>query len=336
LVMDNAKAVRKQGSAADRVRLDEYFESIRSVEQRIEATMTPQKRWINQGKFPLERPAPGVPATHAEHVRLMMDGRSSGLHLLVEQPNNAFLERNERDPEGNLYKLIWYGQGIVGQHEKKTNPTSTHNDLIEFVNGLRSKSGAAQWAFIEQELNVDEFINYYAVNMCIQNWDGFFNNYFTYHDTGRTGRWEIYPWDEDKTWGDFDGASGRHDWYSMPLTFGMNGDQPPGSRAQSGARSPRFNFRAGAMWWRPPGWFSGPLLANAEFRKRFLARLRVVTETLFTPERMNSLIDALEQRLEPEIAPAELKQFRNDIQSFRDQVIGRRKFILSELDKETK
>jgi len=53
LVMNDAQAIRKQGSASDRVRLDEYFESVRSVEQRIEASMKPQKRWINQGKFPL-------------------------------------------------------------------------------------------------------------------------------------------------------------------------------------------------------------------------------------------------------------------------------------------
>jgi hypothetical protein len=73
LVKDSASSVRRQGSAADRVRLDEYFESVRSVEQRLEAAMHPQKRWINEGKFPLERPAPGVPATHSEHLRLMLD-----------------------------------------------------------------------------------------------------------------------------------------------------------------------------------------------------------------------------------------------------------------------
>ena len=63
LVREQAKAVRKQGSSGDRVRLDEYFESVRSVEQRLEASLRPQKRWINQGKFPLERPGPGIPAT---------------------------------------------------------------------------------------------------------------------------------------------------------------------------------------------------------------------------------------------------------------------------------
>jgi hypothetical protein len=73
LVLEDARSLRRRGSAADQARLDEYFESVRSVEQRIEASMRPQKRWINQGKFPLDRPAPGIPDTHPEHLRLMMD-----------------------------------------------------------------------------------------------------------------------------------------------------------------------------------------------------------------------------------------------------------------------
>ena len=135
------------------------------------------------------------------------------------------------------------------------------------------------------------FINYFAVNMCIQNWDGFFNNYFTYHDTGGTGQWEIYPWDEDKTWGDYDGASARYDWYTLPLTFGMN----------DGGSTRRNTRRGFDGWWRPPGFFSGPLLANAEFRQRFLARLREICQTIFTEAKMFPIIDALEKRLEPEI-----------------------------------
>lgn len=73
LLREQSKAVRSQGSAGDRVRLDEYFESVRSVETRLEAALRPQKRWINQGKFPLERPGPGIPPTRQEHLRLMMD-----------------------------------------------------------------------------------------------------------------------------------------------------------------------------------------------------------------------------------------------------------------------
>src|SRR5580698_932795 len=73
LVRDQAKSLQKEGSSGDRVRLDEYFESVRSVEQRLQAQLRPQKRWINQGKFPLERPGPGIPASRPEHMRLMMD-----------------------------------------------------------------------------------------------------------------------------------------------------------------------------------------------------------------------------------------------------------------------
>jgi len=73
LVRDQARSLRSMGSSTDRVRLDEYFESVRSVEQRMQAALRPQKRWINQGKFPLERPGPGIPASRPEHMRLMMD-----------------------------------------------------------------------------------------------------------------------------------------------------------------------------------------------------------------------------------------------------------------------
>jgi len=73
VVREQAKSLRHRGSSSDQVRLDEYFESVRSVERRLEASMRPQKRWINEGKFPLDRPRPGIPDTHAEHVRLMLD-----------------------------------------------------------------------------------------------------------------------------------------------------------------------------------------------------------------------------------------------------------------------
>ena len=73
LVMEDAKSLRAKGSARDKVKLDEYLESVRSVEQRIEASLKPQKRWINEGKFEVARPGPGIPQTHLEHVRLLLD-----------------------------------------------------------------------------------------------------------------------------------------------------------------------------------------------------------------------------------------------------------------------
>lgn len=271
----------------------------------------------------------GVPAPRAGHWRVTVNGRDLGWQLVFEQINENFLARRGRDDSGRLYKLLWYGRGVEGQHEKKTDLDGDHGDLLDVLEGLHAASDpAAQWTFIERHFNVTNFLNYYVVGMCLQNWDGFFNNYFTYHDTGGTGRWEIYPWDQDKTWGDHHGLREGESWYTMPLTYGMAGDRPPGMGPGGGGRG-----RGGTpSWWRGPGWFSGPLLANPEFRRRFLARLGEVCRTGFTPEVMGPRVDDLAARLEPEMADeAARAELRGYLQSVRDQLVHRRAFILTEL-----
>lgn len=277
-----------------------------------------------------------VAAPHSEHVRLWVDDRELHYYLLVEQPNEQFLRRNGRDPRGDLYKLIWYQRGLVAQHEKKINVSSGHKDLLALVEGLNHTSGAEQWDFIQQNFNVDALINYYAVNMLIQNWDGFWNNYFAYHDPRPGGKWELIPWDEDKTWGYYDGSSRLYSWYEMPLTMGMKGDRPP--------RNSFFErvFWQGHGWWRPPGHFSGPILANPEFRRRFLSRVRDLCHTVFTSESMAPVIERLAERVRPEVEirartlridpRGALREFDNDIRSFHAQVNGRRRFLLEELE----
>lgn len=208
---------------------------------------------------------------------------------------------------------------------------------MKLVEQLQRATGEPQWQLIQEHFNVEEFINYYAVNMCLQNWDGFFNNYFVYHDLKPGGKWEIIPWDEDKTWGEYDGGPGDYSWYAMPMPMGMAGDQPPGDLRSRFQRGP---FGA-SMWWRPPGWFSGPLLANPEFRKRFLARLKELCDTVFTEREFLPVILALERRLRPEVEfraqalgqdpEAALTEFSRHMASFQRQLVNRRKFILGEL-----
>ncbi|MFV0444882.1 MAG: DUF1552 domain-containing protein [Planctomycetaceae bacterium] len=73
LVRDEANSLKRKVGATDRGKLDEYLESIRSIERRIETSMQPQQRWINVGRFDVPRPGPGIPESHPEHVRLMLD-----------------------------------------------------------------------------------------------------------------------------------------------------------------------------------------------------------------------------------------------------------------------
>lgn len=75
-VLADANDVRKQISKSDQRKLDEYLDSVREVEQRIEQA---GKRGELQGWKPtldkpnVPRPADGIPQDIAEHMRLMCD-----------------------------------------------------------------------------------------------------------------------------------------------------------------------------------------------------------------------------------------------------------------------
>ena len=280
----------------------------------------------------------GMAAEQSYHVRLWHNGRPLGYHLLVEQPNRAFLRRNNIRDDGNLYKILWYERGVVGQHEKKTHTREGHDDVVALVDSLEKSKGLAQWDVIRKHFDVEQVINYFAVNMVLSHWDGFFNNYFTYHDIKGAGKWTMYPWDQDQTWGIAMGSGSV--FYDMPITFGMEGDTPPGQR-QAPPRGRGFGFGGGGPgWWRPPGYFSGPLLANPQFRKLFLARTREILETIYTETVFGPIIEAMADRLRDEVRlraqlvrenpDRALERFERDLRDRREHIRKRSEFLLAQ------
>jgi hypothetical protein len=282
----------------------------------------------------------GVPAPEAGHIRIWHNGQLRGYHLLIEQINKAFLARRRRDTDGDLFKLLWYGRGIVGQHEKKTNPLTGHTNLLALIAALEQTRGDEQWQLIRKHFNVEEVASYFAANHLIANWDGFHNNHFVYEDIKGIGKWELFPWDLDKTFGDYDGAPRDYAWYDLPLTYGMQGEVSPPLDRNSPTRN-QWGAFGGLSWWRRGGYFSRPLLANAEFRTRFLARVRSLCETEFTEQKLYPWINDLERRLEPEVRvrarafgespEIALKEFHSNIESLRRFIKGRRAFLMQEL-----
>ena len=57
----------------------------------------------------------------------------------------------------------------------------SYADLVALVNQLNRTKGDAQWNVIRTNFNVEEVLTYFAVSSLTAYWDGFFNNYFTYH-----------------------------------------------------------------------------------------------------------------------------------------------------------
>ena len=307
-------------------------------------------------------------------MRVVINGKPAGYHLYFEQPNGNFLRRNQINDKGDLYKLIWMGNAemsprvpadertsrpdITGRYEKKSNRHAGHQELVAVIEALENaKSLEDTWRLIEKYFEVDQVVNYFAVNSLVSHWDGFFNNYFVYFDRKGTGKWSLYPWDQDSTWSQRGGPSDQL--YEMPLFFGAAGATPDGlvevpeaERAERGnrrgIRPPGFGRGFGGPfggrgfgWWRPGGDFSRPMLANATFYGRFKRRLDELTTTVFTIENFGPRIDQLSTLLEPEVrlrarirnqdedhAVAELNRV---IAALHDHLAQRRRFVRTEL-----
>lgn len=301
-------------------------------------------------------------------TRLIINGQPAGYHLYFEQPNGSFFSRNGIDNKGDLYKLIWMGNAemsprvpaeeqtyrrdITGRYEKKSNRHDGHQDLVAVIEALESaRSDEEMWRVIEENFDVDQMINYYAVNSLISHWDGFFNNFFVYFDRNGTGKWTMYPWDQDSTWSQRGGPPAEL--HELPLFFGAEGATPngivkPDPNQQTNRNRGFFGgFGFGgpgrgrsSMWWRPGGDFSRPMLANPTFYKRFLARLDELTSDVFTEQAFGPRIDAL-RTLEPEIRlraklrnvdeDAALAEFHQSLTGLHEHLTSRRAFVRKKL-----
>lgn len=286
----------------------------------------------------------GNAAPLTEFLRLTVIDEPRGLHMLVERPNKGFLRRNGIDTGGNLYKIIWYGQGLIGTHEKKTNAQSGHDDLVQIVQRLDETSADRdeQWKVIQAAFDVDQVANHFAVNMVLAHWDGYFNNYFAYHDTKR-GKWVLFPWDHDGAWG---GGGHDGDWplAELPLSFGTEDAIPPGAAGPVRGRGRGFGFGGGGGpgWWRPGGVFSNPLLANPHFRPVFLAKVRKILNESFTEEVYFPAIDRLAASLKADRVLRQEAQWGDaeqaereldaDVEALKRFVTERRAFLLGQAE----
>jgi hypothetical protein len=78
-VMDDAASLGRQISAPDKVKLDEYFTSLREVEKRIDGMRKNKEKADDLAKernkpvFTMDRPANGLPEDFRDHTRLMCD-----------------------------------------------------------------------------------------------------------------------------------------------------------------------------------------------------------------------------------------------------------------------
>lgn len=139
-----------------------------------------------------------------EHARLYLNGEFLGLYNRTENMDEFFLEAHGLDSDGNLYKASRDGSclniydDVVNFWEQKTG-SGNKEDLIQLIAGLDQVSVEDFPELIGETMDYDQAVNIIACNMVTCNQSTYYHNYYMYRDANGSGRWEMMPWDLDKT-----------------------------------------------------------------------------------------------------------------------------------------
>lgn len=72
-VLDDAKSLRQRLGVRDRQRIDEYLQTVRSLEERLQRSRSNDVRWQPRAQVDAGAKPDGIPDRHQDHVRLMLD-----------------------------------------------------------------------------------------------------------------------------------------------------------------------------------------------------------------------------------------------------------------------
>ncbi|MCX7682334.1 MAG: CotH kinase family protein, partial [Anaerolineae bacterium] len=153
----------------------------------------------------------GVITPRSGYARLYINDSYYGLFSEVEQIDERFLHRHGIEMHGNLYKPFYgrlcpgpgYG-GYEYHYPKKTNRNSGYQDLLAFLDVINGTPDKDFPTAIASVMDVNQWLEWYAVNILIGNFEMTNKNYYIYHNFS-TDRWIILPWDVDISFGHNEG-----------------------------------------------------------------------------------------------------------------------------------
>jgi spore coat protein H len=263
----------------------------------------------------------GVPSPKSRMVRLTMNGRFNGLYVDVEQVNNDFLKRvNLRGAA--LFKavsgsaderVLGSAEAYARHYEVETREEEGAVELQRFCQDLAQAGDVV--GFFQENVDVDRYINYLAVCVLIQHWDGFNKNHYVAYDGQGSKKWLVIPWDLDRTFGDH--WHGGFHTTDLPIMLGT-------------MRLP------GVTGWNR---LADRFLNEPVLRDRFLLRLEELLEREFTAEKLFPVIDRLEGEIRGDAAldrrvwPSGAMDVREGMAELKRVIEGRRKFLLREIPK---
>lgn len=152
----------------------------------------------------------GIPAFLTAYKVLFFNDQFFGIYLNVENIGKDYLQRNELNDVGNLYKAkkdasnLSLFDNVFYRWEKKNNLNGDLTDLHTLIQDLNTVPDSAYLRFIKSAFNYENLITSMALNALIGNGSTYYHNYYLYHDIAGSGKWLYMPWDLDKSMSSYD------------------------------------------------------------------------------------------------------------------------------------
>ena len=148
---------------------------------------------------------PTSPSHYVVPVRVQSNAVFYGTAHIVENGDDNYLERIGRDKNGALYKM-YDTMSASSTAEKKTRRYESRADLDQLIS-RSSSANSTNRAWIHDNVDVSQTINFLAAMVVTANIDCCHKNYYVYRDSEGDGEWEMLPWDVDLSFGrNWDGS----------------------------------------------------------------------------------------------------------------------------------
>ncbi len=194
---------------------------------------------------------------------LFLNGKYWGVYNIREKINKHYIADNHGIDPMNVDLLQYNGAVMCG----------TNDDYIQLFQFVTSNNMADSNIFsvVENWIDLDNFIDYFAAETYSDNWDWLVNNVRYWRDSQQAGKWRYILWDVDLGLGST--------WSFNFNSLDTNLTKPYDAQSIIMSR----------------------LLENISFRHRFINRYADLLNTLFMPQSMNNYITVFEDTLDPEM-----------------------------------
>lgn len=145
--------------------------------------------------------AAGLAAPRCNFARVSINGSDLGIYSHVDSISDLFLRRNFGADDGNLYEaqIADFGAFTSANFQTKNNQQANdRSDIAAVVQALEADDANLP-GLLQQVVDLDHFIDYWAMETITGHWDsatGNANNYFVYNDPA-SNQFYYLPWGAD-------------------------------------------------------------------------------------------------------------------------------------------